>query len=357
MTRRLTIAEVNALDRDAFVAHFGGVFEHSPWVAGAAWSSRPFASADELLEAMMRAVREAPEERRMALVRAHPDLGARIAMTEASAREQRDAGLDRLTEAECAEWSALNRIYAETFGFPFILAVRGKKKEEILAALRMRIGRSADEEQREAIGQIGRIAAFRLAELVGEEPGEAVPEAGGAAADALSPEASAGGGEDGEIAPTGGHHAAGGEIGASAGTAAGNAGTRAPQIAGGPRNGGGTGGRLTTHVLDIMRGRPAAGMRIGLYRLDDGGSGTRVRLREARTNADGRTDEPLLAGAAFEAGCYELVFHAGEYFRAAGADIGFLDEVPVRFRIADPAAHYHVPLLAAPGGYSTYRGS
>jgi 5-hydroxyisourate hydrolase len=104
-------------------------------------------------------------------------------------------------------------------------------------------------------------------------------------------------------------------------------------------------GRLTTHVLDTARGRPAAGVPIELFRLDP-----RTPLRAVATNADGRTDEPLLT--ALEAARYELVFFVGAYFGE-----GLFDEVPIRFRIDDAAAHYHVPLLVSPWSYSTYRGS
>lgn len=117
-------------------------------------------------------------------------------------------------------------------------------------------------------------------------------------------------------------------------------------------------GRLTTHVLDTAHGRPAPGVRVELRRLE--GDGRATPLTTALTNADGRTDEPLLAGEALAAGRYELLFHVGPYFRGAGAalaDPPFLDLVPVRFAIADPGAHYHVPLLVSPWGYTTYRGS
>ncbi|HXV28967.1 MAG TPA: hydroxyisourate hydrolase [Sinorhizobium sp.] len=115
---------------------------------------------------------------------------------------------------------------------------------------------------------------------------------------------------------------------------------------------GGSAGRLTTHVLDTASGRPAANLRIDLYRLD----GERPRhLVSTRTNDDGRCDKPLLSGDAMEDGVYELRFHAGEYL-GGGADL-FLDLIPIRFGIADRAAHYHVPLLLSPFGYSTYRGS
>ena len=112
-------------------------------------------------------------------------------------------------------------------------------------------------------------------------------------------------------------------------------------------------GRLTTHVLDTARGRPAAGMAVRLLRAGE-------PLWEGRTNADGRTDGPLLEGTALVAGGYELEFDVGAYFAAAVDDLPdppFLGIVPVRFAIADAAGHYHVPLLVSPWAYSTYRGS
>lgn len=117
-------------------------------------------------------------------------------------------------------------------------------------------------------------------------------------------------------------------------------------------------GRLTTHVLDLAAGRPAAGLRVQLFRLDEGGEPR--PLADVTTNADGRTDRPLLEGPALAPGVYELVFHVADYFRARGLALPeppFFDRVPVRFGIADPGGHYHVPLLVAPWGYSSYRGS
>ena len=116
-------------------------------------------------------------------------------------------------------------------------------------------------------------------------------------------------------------------------------------------------GRLTTHVLDTARGKPAAGVRITLYRLGLDGP---VQLTQAVTNADGRCDGPILAGADLVVGSYELVFAAGDYLRAsgqAGAGVLFLDEIPIRFGVPDAGQHYHVPLLISPFAYSTYRGS
>ncbi len=117
-------------------------------------------------------------------------------------------------------------------------------------------------------------------------------------------------------------------------------------------------GRLTTHVLDTANGRPAAGMAIGLFRITT--TGGRELLARVRTNADGRTDEPLLTGEHVRAGPYELHFETGDYWQGLGVALDeppFLDLVPIRFGIADPDAHYHVPLLCSPWAYSTYRGS
>ena len=117
-------------------------------------------------------------------------------------------------------------------------------------------------------------------------------------------------------------------------------------------------GRLTTHVLDTALGRPAAGIAVALYRLAT--SGGREKLGDFVTNADGRCDRPLLEGAALAAGTYELTFAAGAYFDGLGQKLPnpkFLDEVTIRFGIASPEQHYHVPLLLSPYAYSTYRGS
>jgi len=118
-------------------------------------------------------------------------------------------------------------------------------------------------------------------------------------------------------------------------------------------------GWLTTHVLDTARGCPASDMTIELWQLNPEGNDRRL-LKTVRTNADGRTDEPLLGNNECVAGIYELVFAVGEYFAAqagTSASFPFLDRVPVRFGIADPTIHYHVPLLTSPWAYSTYRGS
>lgn len=115
-------------------------------------------------------------------------------------------------------------------------------------------------------------------------------------------------------------------------------------------------GRLTTHVLDTAHGKPGVGIAVTVYRLD----GERREIARTVTNHDGRCDKPLLEGAALEAGKYEIVFAAGDYFRALGLNLPeplFVDEVALRFGIANADQHYHVPLLVSPWSYSTYRGS
>jgi len=109
-------------------------------------------------------------------------------------------------------------------------------------------------------------------------------------------------------------------------------------------------GKLTTHVLDTAHGRPGAGIAVEVYRMDDEAG---ILVARAVTNRDGRTDAPLLEGDQLRTGTYQLVFHIGAYFQSQG----FLDLVPIRFNIADAAAHYHVPLLCSPWSYTTYRGS
>lgn len=116
-------------------------------------------------------------------------------------------------------------------------------------------------------------------------------------------------------------------------------------------------GYLTTHVLDTARGCPAAGLKIVLYRVS---GNSHRKIAEAVTNDDGRTETPILPAGAFKTGTYELIFFTGPYLEAtgqAGEEPLFLDQIPIRFGISDPEAHYHVPLLLSPYGYSTYRGS
>ncbi len=124
-------------------------------------------------------------------------------------------------------------------------------------------------------------------------------------------------------------------------------------------------GKLTTHILDTAHGCPASQVKIDLYRLGDvtnpnDRTEDRTFLKSILTNSDGRANEPLLEGDAFQAGGYELIFHIGEYFQNKNNDresIPFLNRIPIRFNVLDGNAHYHIPLLASPWSYSTYRGS
>ena len=245
---------------------------------------------------MMDAVRAAPPEQRLTLIKGHPDLAGKAAragtMTVESKAEQASAGLDRLSEAEFAQFHRLNDAYREKFGVPFIICVRRHSKDSILQQFERRLENTMSAETETALGEIFRIAALRLDQRIEAAEGLEVH------------------------------------------------------------------GHLSTHVLDTQAGRPATGVTIELLELSANG-GQRMIAR-ATTNRDGRTDEPLIAGRPLPIGLYELRFHVADYFAGVGArqdEPPFLDVVPVRFAVAEPEGHYHVPLLVTPWSYSTYRGS
>jgi 2-oxo-4-hydroxy-4-carboxy-5-ureidoimidazoline decarboxylase len=162
----MTIAELNALDRGPFIETLGWIFEESPWVAERAWGSRPFADVDALHQQMTLVVSQAARDEQLALLRAHPDLGARARMSDASVGEQATAGLDRLSPRDVERLHALNSAYREKFAFPFLYAVKGSTPQQILDALEQRLPRAVDEEFAEALRQVGRIARFRLDQLI-----------------------------------------------------------------------------------------------------------------------------------------------------------------------------------------------
>lgn len=162
----MTVAELNALDRAQFVAAIGWVFEHSPWVAGRAWAARPFATLEALHRAMNAQVEAASPEEQLALLRAHPDLGVRARISAASTEEQAGAGLDRLTPEEFERLHRLNIAYRDKFGFPFLFAVKGSTKYDILKALQRRLEAAHEDEYQEALRQVSRIAEFRLVDTV-----------------------------------------------------------------------------------------------------------------------------------------------------------------------------------------------
>jgi OHCU decarboxylase len=166
----IALEELNQMPSSQFVLMLGGIFEHSAWVAERAVTARPFASRAELLETMREVVQQASLEEQMALIQAHPHLGARghsrAQLTESSAREQTRAGLDACTDEEFARLRELNGTYVQKFGFPFILAVRGHDPTSILATLERRIQHDAGLERQTALQEIGRIAEYRLTDLV-----------------------------------------------------------------------------------------------------------------------------------------------------------------------------------------------
>ncbi len=162
-----------ALSRGDFVATFGGIFEHSPWIAEAAFDAGLPAEADSaagLHGALCAVLRAAPRPNQQALINAHPDLAGRLALaghlTAESNKEQASAGLDALTEDELARFTALNDAYKAKFDFPFIMAVKGRNKTEILAAFQRRLENDAEAEFAEALSQVERIALLRLEDLL-----------------------------------------------------------------------------------------------------------------------------------------------------------------------------------------------
>jgi OHCU decarboxylase len=166
----LTIEAVNAMSPTEFVAAFGNVAEHTPWVAERAARTRPFRDRRAMIDAFAEEVHQASPAEKLALLRAHPDLAGRAAIAgevaEDSRREQAGAGLDRLTEAEFARFSRINDAYRSKFGFPFILAVKGATKDRILESYAERIDRDPDAELAMAISEVVKIIGLRLEERV-----------------------------------------------------------------------------------------------------------------------------------------------------------------------------------------------
>ena len=290
----LTLDDLNRFDRDAFVAAIGDIFEHAPWVAERAYAARPYPTVAALHDAMMAAVRAAPRAEQLAFLRGHPELGGKVARAGAmTADSVAEQGGLGLDRLSDAEFARFERLNA---------AYNAKFGFPFIICVRRHT--------RDSI-----LAAFerRGANDVDAEFAAAVAEIGFITRLRLCVKV------EGPGKPV-------------------------------------TDGWLSTHVLDTARGAPAAGVRIDLFEV---GASARSALASTVTNADGRTDKPLLAGGPLRSGTYELQFHVGAYFAAVGgaADPPYLDVVPIRFSIAEPESHYHVPLLVTPWSYSTYRGS
>jgi len=167
----ITLAELNSVSRNEFVRVAGPVFEHSPWIAEAAWASRPFSDVEQLHVALCETVRAASESQKLALIRAHPDLVGRAAgaatLTRESTGEQASAGLNQLTTEEIATFQKYNAAYREKFGFPFVICARLNRKEAILAGFEARLHNSIEQEVAAALAEIFKIAELRLRDLLG----------------------------------------------------------------------------------------------------------------------------------------------------------------------------------------------
>jgi 2-oxo-4-hydroxy-4-carboxy-5-ureidoimidazoline decarboxylase len=169
--QKISLRELNALGRYDFVHLIGPVFEHSPWIAESAWAQRPFANWDDLLLALHATVGGAGEEKQLSLIRDHPDLAGRAAvtgsLTRESAKEQAGSGLDRLSPEEIMLFTRLNAAYREKFGFPFVICARLNKKEAMLAGFESRLKNTRETEVKTALEEIFKIAELRLRDRCG----------------------------------------------------------------------------------------------------------------------------------------------------------------------------------------------
>lgn len=158
----LTLEDINSISIREYIREFGTLFEHSPWVAEAAFRKRPFTSLEQMHEQMIEVVQRAGDEQKLILLREHPDLGSRLSMSEYSVHEQKGAGLNVMTEEKRKELLILNYQYSEKFGFPFIIAVKGKTAEQIIEVLKERLEHDRTEEFRIALEQVYFISWYRL---------------------------------------------------------------------------------------------------------------------------------------------------------------------------------------------------
>jgi 2-oxo-4-hydroxy-4-carboxy-5-ureidoimidazoline decarboxylase len=291
-----TISDLNDMSKADFVAALGNIFEHSPWIAEQAAAARPFAGVRPLLAAMTAVIDAASPETRLALIRAHPDLANKT---------QRAAGLTMESTAE-QNSAGLDRLSdAEYQAFERVNeAYREKFGFPYIVCVR-----------RHTKDSVLRDFERRLPNDVTAEVATSIAEIGRIAALRLDQLVTS----DDKLPVD---------------------------------------GRLSTHVLDTHSGKPAAGIALELIELADLGE-SRVIAR-ATTNSDGRTDQPLIQARPLPIGRYELSFRVANYFAGRGvplSDPPFLDHIPLRFSVAEPESHLHVPLLVTPWSYATYRGS
>jgi len=293
---QLTLDELNQMDQSAFVAALGEVFEHTPWVAESAFSARPFANLPALYDAMTGAVRSAGADRQMTLIKAHPDLAGKAA---------REGAITDDSKREQSS-AGLDRLSADEFAAFHKLndAYHAKFDIPFIVCVRRHgkesILRQFEQRLRNDAAAERRAALDEIFRIVALRLDQRI-----AAADRLK-----------------------------------------------------VNGRLSTHVLDTHRGQPAAGVAIDFVEVES--SGASRLISQSITNNDGRTDRPLIAEQPIPIAQYELRFNVGAYFARQGVpttEPPFLDIVPIRFAVAEPESHYHVPIIVTPWSYSTYRGS
>jgi 2-oxo-4-hydroxy-4-carboxy-5-ureidoimidazoline decarboxylase len=290
-----SLADLNRMDPAAFEAAIGDVFELAPWVARAAHGRRPFATVADLHAAMMGAVRAAPREQQLAFIRNHPDLAGKAARAgDVTDESKSEQASAGLGTLSDEEFARFHRLNdAYKEKFGFPFMICVRRHTRD-SILSEFERRLPRDEAVEFAQAMQEVFYITRLRIAAKVTGEGVPQVNG---------------------------------------------------------------RLSTHVLDTHAGRPAVGIAIELYEF---AGGQAHRIAQALTNADGRTDRPLIADRPLPIGRYELRFAVGDHFRRRGVEAGdppFLDIVPLRFSIAEPEGHYHVPLLCSPWSYSTYRGS
>jgi len=289
------LVDLNRASPAAFTAAVGDTFELAPWVAEAAIARRPFAGVSALHDAMMATVHAAPRERQLEFLRGHPDLAGKAARAGAVTDDsRREQASVGLDALSDEEFARFHRLNdAYKAKFGFPFIVCVRRHTRD-SILDQFERRLRHDAATEFAAALKEIFFITRLRVAAKVTGEGMPQVTG---------------------------------------------------------------RLSTHVLDTHAGRPAQGVAIELYEFADGQA---HRIGNAITNADGRTDAPLIGGRPLPIGRYELRFSIGDHFRSRGIEQGdppFLDIVPLRFSIAEPEGHYHVPLLCTPWSYSTYRGS
>lgn len=295
MSQPNTLAHLNAAAEVDFVAALGDIFEHAAWVPQRAAGRRPFATVSDLHQAMCDVVADSSDQEKLTLLRGHPELGGKVARAGAMAiASQEEQGALGLDRLSVEEFARFEKLNAAyQTRFGFPFIICVRRHTRDSILARF-AARLANTREAEIEVALAEIRHITRLRIVDKVHGPGAPRVHG---------------------------------------------------------------RLSTHVLDTVTGKPAAGVKVVLKEI--GASATAV-LKETVTNHDGRTDEPLVGQAPLRIGRYQIDFHAGAYFAGGSftvSDPPFLDVIPICFAIAEPEGHYHVPLLVSPWSFSTYRGS